>query len=218
MHRIDQPPELNEPGANGGIVDLAEIAGQQLVGHAKPCRHDMQLPPEPFGYPGCRRRLIEADVLAATRIGDEAWFELLDPVAIRIDDRWCDALLAVISAEHDPDDAGFSLLANQLGLRPIVEIAERSHHRRPPWHATGLGSLLLVEMRNVAGRDRQAIEAPPRRDDRIARMLCKEPIGAPLADAVELDALDDSSAIDEVAVAACVQHIGFEQLQLQRHV
>ena len=50
--------------------------------------------------------------VTTARIGDEAWFELLDPVAIRIDDRWCDALFTLIGAEHDPDDAGFCLLAN----------------------------------------------------------------------------------------------------------
>ena len=48
-------------------------------------------------------RLIEANVLAATRISDQAGFELLDPVPVGIDDRWCNALFAFIGAKHDLD-------------------------------------------------------------------------------------------------------------------
>ena len=143
---------------------------------------------------------------------------MLDPVAIRIDYRWRDALFAFIGAKHNADHAGFGLFANELRLRPIIQITQNPHDWRTPWHAPSLGSLLLVEMGDVAGRDRQAVEPASRCDDRIARVLRIEPIGSPLTEAIELHPLDDPPAIDEVTVAAGVQHISFEQLQLQGYV
>ena len=123
LHSVYQPAELNETGSDRGIIDLAQIPGQQLVGHTKPRSHDMELPAHPFANPGRGGGLVEADVFAAARIGDQARLELLDTVAITINHRGGNALLGLIGAEHDAHHAGLGLLANELSLRPIIKIA-----------------------------------------------------------------------------------------------
>ena len=41
--------ELDEPGADRGVVDLAQVAGQQLIGQPEPGRDNVQLRAQPFG-------------------------------------------------------------------------------------------------------------------------------------------------------------------------
>lgn len=68
------------------MIDLAQIAGQQLIRDAEASGDDVQLRSEPFADPRRGRRLVELDVLAAPRIGDDPRLELLEGLAVRVND------------------------------------------------------------------------------------------------------------------------------------
>ena len=105
------------------------------------------------------------------------------------------------------DDAGFRLLADELSLRPVIEIAKGTHDRRAPRHTSDLGALFLINVSNVQSRYRSAVEPPAHRDAAVARMLGIEPIGPPPADRIELDALDDPAAIGKIAITRPVEKV-----------
>ena len=209
MGGVNQPPELDKPRADGGIVHLAEIARQQFIGHPKACRDDVELPAHPFPNPGCGGGLIEADVFATARIGDKARLKLLHPIAVRIHNRGGDALIALVCTKDDANDAGFRFLSHKLCLRPIVEIPKRAHHGRTPGNTAHLQSLLLIEVQNICSRNRQTVDPALQADCIVAGMLSVKPIGAAAADGVEFNALDNAPPVGKVAIAPAIKHIGF---------
>lgn len=85
MHRQDHVAEPNGTGADREVVHLAKIADQQFEGHPEPRRTGVQDGLHVFAIAASGGRLIEADVFAAARKGDEAGLDLLKSVAVRID-------------------------------------------------------------------------------------------------------------------------------------
>src|SRR5690606_1104890 len=120
---------------------------------------------------------VEANVLAAACVCDEARFELLNPVAIGIDHGGRDALLRLVIPEDDGGDAGLGLLADDFGDLVIVEITKGADDRRTPGNAARLRALLLVDMRDFARRDRSALQAVLQAAEGVAGMLGVEPVG-----------------------------------------
>jgi hypothetical protein len=171
LHGVDHPAELHEPRADQGIIDLAKIAGQQLVGHPEPGRDRVQARPLVLGIASCGRGLVEADVLAAARIGDQPRLELLDPVAISIHHGGRDTLLRLVIAKDDGSDASLGLLADQLCHLVIVEIAQATDHGRTPGNAARLCALLLVDMGDLTRRDRAALQPVLHNPIGVARMF-----------------------------------------------
>ena len=197
---------------------MAKIARQQFIGHPKASRDNMELPAHPFPNPGCGGGLIEADVFATARIGDKARLKLLHPIAVGIHDRGGDALIALICANDDANDAGLSFLSHKLCLRPVVEIPKCAHHGRTPGNTAHLQSLLLIEVQNICSRDRQAVDPALQADCIVAGMLSVKPIGAASPDGVELNALDYAPPVCEVAIAPAIEHIGFKELKLKGNI
>ena len=163
---------------------------------------------------GCGR-LVEADVLAAAGIGDQSWFELLDPVAVGVDHRRSDALLRLVVAEDYGGDASLGLLADYLGHLVIVEITKGADDRRAPGNAARLRALLLVDMGDFARRDRPALQAVLQGAIGVARMLGMEPVGSTLAERIELDPLHQPSGAKRTGFGG-VEEVGLQHLQLQR--
>ena len=175
----------------------------------------MQARPLVFAVAAGGGGLVEADILAAARIGNEPRLELLDPVAIGVDHRRRDALLGFVIAEHDGGDAGFGLLADQFRHFVIVEIAQTSDHRRAPGHAARLRALLLVDMGDLGRRDRTALQPVLQCAIGVARMLGMQPIGPALADRVELDTLHETPRTDGTGFRG-VEEVCLQHLHLQR--
>src|SRR5690606_25669985 len=141
------------------------------VGHPEPSRDGMQACALVLAVAAGCGRLVEADVLAAAGIGDESWFELLDPLAVGVDHRRGDALLRLLFAEDDGGDAGLGLLADDLGHLVIIEITQRADDRRAPRDAARLRALLLIDMRDLARWNRSALQAVLQGAIGVARML-----------------------------------------------
>ena len=131
-----------------------------------------------------------ADVLAAARVGDQPRLELLDPVAIGINDGRRDALLRLVVAKDDGGDAGLGLLADQFRHLIVVEIAQAADHRRAPGNAARLRALLFIDMGNLGRRNRAAVEPTAQGTMGIAGVFLVQPVSTAFADRVELDPLD----------------------------
>src|SRR5690606_36263519 len=158
-----------------------------------------------------RGRLVEADVLAAAGIGDESWFELLDPVAVGVDHRRSDALLRLVVAEDDGGDASLGLLAHDLGHLVIVEITKGADDRRAPGNAARLRALLLIDMRDLARRDRPALQAVLQCAEGVAGMLGVEPVGPAPAERIELDPLHEAARTERAGFGG-VEEVGLQHL------
>ena len=133
--------------------------------------------------------------------------------AVRFGARLAEGLL-VLDAGDEGGEAGLDLLPHQLGLVVGVEVAQLQHHRREPRHAAHLpGPQPLEEMQDAIGRH-------PMRDQPTAAVAGVgriEPVGAPAAEGVELDALQDEAAVGELAGLPAVEVVRLQHLQLQRH-
>src|SRR5690606_27725949 len=115
--------------------------------------------------------------LAAAGIGDQAGFELLDAVALAILNNRGDRLLILLGAEDDADKAGLRFLADEFGVLPVIDIAQRSDRRRPPGHSARLHALALVEMRDRAGVYAHRFHASTEGGRLIPGVIGKHPVG-----------------------------------------
>ena len=107
-------------------------------------------------------------------------------------------------------DASFRLLADDLGDLVIVEVAKRANDRRTPRHATGLCALLLVDMGDLARRNRVAGKPASQGVHRVARMGAEKPVGPAPSERIEFDSLNRLTGAQR-PTAGCVEEIGLEQ-------
>ena len=151
----------------------------------------MQLQPHVLGVAARGRGARELHVAPGLEVLDHPGLEGLDAAAVGFGARLAEGLL-VLHAGDEGGEAGLDLLPHQLGLVVGVEVAELQHHRGEPRHAAHLpGPQPLEEVQH-------AIRRHPMRDQRpaaVAGMGRVEPVGAPPAERVELDALQDEAAV-----------------------
>ena len=137
LQRLHPPAELQQSGADRGVVDLAEVAGQQLVGEADAGGDRVQLHPHVLGVAAAGGGRGELHVLAGRQVLDHAGLEGLDPAAVGVGRGLAERLL-VVRAGDEGGEAGLDLLPHQLGVVVLVEIAQLQDHRREPRHAAHL--------------------------------------------------------------------------------
>ncbi len=84
LQRLHPPAELEQAGADRGVVDLAEIAGEQLVGEADAGGDGVELDPHVLAVTAGVGGGRELHVLARRQVLDHARLEALDPPALGV--------------------------------------------------------------------------------------------------------------------------------------
>nr|UOV21260.1 esterase [uncultured bacterium] len=82
LQRLHPSAELDQAGTDRGVVDLGEVAGEQLVGEADTGGDRVQLHAHVFSVSAGMRRRGELHVLAGAQVLDHPRLEALDPAAV----------------------------------------------------------------------------------------------------------------------------------------
>ena len=208
--------ELEQPGADRGIVDLGEIAAQLLVGDAGGGGDGAQLIAEEplIARPGVGR-FGKAHILAGAQplhgAGLEAGFD--DAILVRL-------VLAhdgVLGVRRD-DEAGKErrdLGLDQGGVVELVELVELDQRPGEPGLAPDLAGTERPEEMGDAVRRHPHQIVVARAHDRIAGMGAGQVVGGAAAEPVELDAGAHQVAARQCRVEGERHMLGLQELDLQ---
>ncbi len=122
LQRLHAPAELDEARADRGIVDLAEIAGEQFVGQPHAGGDGMQLNPHVGLIAAAGRGGCKLHILARFQIRNHARLEELKPRTTRLGDRLGQRII-VFHARDKRSKARLKPLAHEFGIIIGVEIA-----------------------------------------------------------------------------------------------
>ena len=142
----DQAVELKRPRADAAIVDLAQVAGQQLIRHLGARCDLVQVRVDIISIAADLWRRAERHVFAVWQFYHHAGPHRFDPVARII-------LLGVVAQADrvfvvgapERDEARRDLSPHHLGVVVVVEVAQVQHDRRQPRHAAQLAGARDVE-------------------------------------------------------------------------
>ena len=174
-----------------------KIPGQQLIRNVDAGADALEFGHQVVAVPAGRRWRVELDVLARLQVLDHAGIHPLQRVpGFRIGGLRADGQAArTLGPRYDPREARLGLLPHALRVPVVVEVAERQHHRRQPWHAADLaGPQDAVGVHHLGGRHRLAQNAAARiQHVDAARVIVIKPVRLALSEEIELNALNDAA-------------------------
>ena len=217
LSRSQATMELAHDGAHDAVVDLAVVAGHQLIGDVHAGRHCQLLLALEVGKAGAGIVAAgQGDVLTGAQFGDGAGLEIDLAGTIGNLRLFAGYRRAAILDQGWTDESGNLCargLAGQLGVLVGVEHAGAQEHcsgRRLTAHLPGTQRLIVVD--DASSGDAGQL-AQIRTEAALAGVVSIEPVRDALAEWRQFDAaLRDAAGVD-----AERELLGLQELDLQRH-
>ena len=222
LEHLAAAAELEQAGADRGVVHPAQIAGQLLVGDAHGGGHRPELDAQELRVGAAHiRRVGELDVLAGFQDLQSPGLQAGECDALAIGRTLAQEGVLGALAGDEAGEHGRGLLAHQLGVVVLVELVQLDQGAGQPGLAADLpGAQGSEQVQDLPGVDAHRLQpALPRhrRQTPVLGMGAVEVVGHPTAKPIELDSGAHLVARGQVLVQGDRQVLGLQQLDLQGH-
>ncbi|MDT4837394.1 hypothetical protein FQZ97_711240 [compost metagenome] len=224
LELLQAPAELVENHPNDAVVDVAQIAGKQLIGHPRPHGRSLKLlPHEVRVVVASLRRLGELHLLARQQFLHGAGLQTHhggEAVAVHARRAAVNGINRRHVTRVRPGDEACEqvgdLLTEEHRVVEVVQRTQPQQYTREPGNAAQLPGLQRLEnVQHFAGRNAHQLVVA-RGDHRVVSGVAAiHPVRHPLAQDVELNTSPDQVAVARHLVLLDGHELCGQQLQLQ---